>query len=159
MGKCYILSMLINSHFVLFRAFVLIALIACLSLSVQARDFEGGYAAYGAGSQPCSSYVAALKKGSGDVDYFVDWLIGYFSAFNVIMPNTYNILGESSFPSAQGWLDRHCRRYPKELFVNATARLTEVLYPTRYQSGLKDSYKKQASPAKPKLGDIKKFVK
>jgi len=143
------------------KSLALIILILAISPSAQARDFEGGYAVYGAGAQPCSKYVAALKQGNQELDYFVDWLIGYFSAFNVIMPNTYNILGESSFPSAQGWLDRHCRRYPKELFVNATARLTEVLYPTRYQSGLKNSSKKGASSAKPrpKLRDVKKFVK
>jgi len=132
-----------------------------VSLPIQARDFEGGYAAYGAGAEPCSRYVLAMEKGTNDVDFFTNWLIGYFSAFNVIMPNTYNILGESDFPSAQGWLDRHCRRYPKELFVNAAARLTEVLYPTRYQSGLKGDSKQTTAPAKPKakFGDIKKFVK
>ena len=142
---------------IILKSVALTVLIQAVSLPAHARDFEGGYAAYGAGAKSCSIYLKALKKGGRESDYFADWLIGYLSAFNVIMPNTYNILGESSFASSQEWLVRNCRRYPKELFVNAAARLTETLYPMRYQSSLKNTPEKVAP--KPKLGDIKKFVK
>jgi hypothetical protein len=120
-----------------------------------ARDFEDAYAVYAAGAEPCKHYTIAVKKGGRSQDYFVDWLIGYLSAFNVIMPETHNILGEMDFASAQGWLERHCRRYPNELFVNATARLTEVLYPMRYKSGLKKPAPKTPAKPKRKLSDIK----
>lgn len=111
---------------------------ACLSVtSVQARDFEDSYAVFGVGAQPCSVYLAAGKKGSADLDVFNDWIMGYLSAFNVIVPNTYNILGDMDFPTVQVWLQNHCQKFPRELFINAVARLTEVLYPTRYESGLK----------------------
>ena len=101
-----------------------------------ARDFEGGYAVYGAGSESCKSYLESMKKGVKQ-DYFIDWTIGYLTAFNVIMPNTYNVLGESGFAESQGWLARHWNRYPKQLYINAVIKLTEVLYPLRYQSGMK----------------------
>ena len=115
-------------------------LISILLLShsiVQARDYEDGYAVYAAGSNTCSQYLAAEQQGGVDYDYFINWIIGYFSAFNVIMPNTYDILGENEFSMVQNWLNNHCQKFPKELFVNAVARVTEVLYPTRYQSSLK----------------------
>jgi len=115
-----------------------------------ARDFEGGYAVYGAGGETCKAYLKSVKTGARQ-DYFIDWTIGYLTAFNVIMPNTYNILGESDFASAQGWLTRHCNRYKNQLFINAAIKLTEVLYPLRYQSGLK-------KPA-PSLKDVGKAVK
>ncbi len=105
---------------------------------LQARDFENAYAVYAAGSKTCSQYLAAEKQGGADYDYFINWLIGYFSAFNVIMPNTYDILGENEFSMVQTWLNDHCTKFPREPFVNATARVTEVLYPTRYQSSLKN---------------------
>ena len=142
------------------RLFLPVFLLLTISLPASARDFENAYAVYAAGAEPCKHYTMAMKKGGRAQDYFSDWLIGYLSAFNVIMPDTHNILGEMDFASAQGWLQRHCARYPNELFVNATARLTEVLYPTRFKSGLKDSAAKntnipaQAKP-KPKLSDIK----
>lgn len=80
-----------------------------------------------------------MERGGPEQDFFIDWVIGYLSAFNVIMPSTYDILGESEFTTSQRWLENHCEKFPRELFVNAVARLTEVLYPMRYQSGLKES--------------------
>ena len=130
----------------LLRLLLPVLMMLLISLPSSARDFENAYAVYAAGAEPCKNYTQAVAKGGRSHDYFVDWLIGYLSAFNVIMPDTHNILGELDFPSAQGWLERHCGRYPNELFVNATARLTEVLYPTRYKSGLKAS-------AQPKVGN------
>ncbi|MCW9014693.1 MAG: hypothetical protein OQL06_12990 [Gammaproteobacteria bacterium] len=126
-----------------------------------ARDFEDGYAVYGAGAQACSTYLQAIKKGGKEEDFFIDWMIGYLSAFNVIMPNTYDILGETDFATSQRWLENHCRQYPRELFVNAMARLTEILYPTRYQSGLKKPPVKDNKPAKPTpaLKDVSKALK
>ncbi len=120
------------------------------NLSAIARDFEGGYAVYGAGGDSCKSYLTSMKTGERQ-DYFIDWTIGYLTAFNVIMPNTYNILGESDFAEAQGWLQRHCNRYKNQLYINALIKLTEVLFPVRYQSGMK---KPAAS-----LKDVGKAVK
>lgn len=107
-----------------------------------ARDFEGSYAVYGAGSDSCHQYIGSMKNGGKEQDYFIDWMIGYLSAFNVIMPNTYNILGETGFDAAQLWLQRRCEKYPKEPFITAMIKLTEVLYSMRHQSGLK----KQPAP-------------
>jgi len=118
----------------------------CFTLAM-ARDFEGGYAVYGAGAQSCANYLKSMKSGQQQ-DYFIDWTIGYLTAFNVIMPNTYHILGESDFAESQGWLQRHCNRYPKQLYINAVIKLTEVLYPLRYQSGMKSAPKKPARSLK-----------
>ena len=143
------------------RICVLVIGIGFFSSTALARDFEDGYATYGAGAQPCSTYLMALKKGGNELDFFVDWMIGYMSAFNVIMPNTYDILGETEFPTTQRWLENHCRKYPRELFVNGMARLTEILYPTRYQSGLKNPPASENKPAKPApaLKDVSKALK
>jgi len=128
-----------------------------------ARDFEDSYAVYGAGADNCALYLDSMKKGGKEQDYFIDWTIGYLSAFNVIMPNTYNVLGETDFPTTQRWLERHCLKYPRELFINAVIKLTEVLYPMRYQSGLKNppSVPQSAPVRKPaaNLKDVSKAVK
>lgn len=108
-----------------------------LSQPAMGRDFEGGYAVYGAGGESCKTYLKSMKSGGRKQDYFIDWTIGYLTAFNVIMPSTYNILGESDFAESQGWLQRHCGRYPKQLYTNALIKLTQVLYPLRFQSGMK----------------------
>ena len=100
---------------------------------LQARDAEDNYAVYGAGSEPCQLYLEAMRRGGKELDYFVDWSVGYLSSFNVVMPDTYNVLGQTSFPEAQRWLQTHCRKYPNELFINAMIKLTGVLYPLRDQ--------------------------
>ena len=140
----------------------LLIMLVCsvLSLPLQARDFEDAYAVYGAGAQPCSTYLTAISQGGKEEDFFIDWMIGYLSAFNVIMPDTYDILGDNGFPLAQRWMEDHCRKFPRELFVNAMARLTEVLYPTRFQAGLKsppvsDAPVPQSTKPAPQLKDIK----
>ncbi|TNF36099.1 MAG: hypothetical protein EP315_04650 [Gammaproteobacteria bacterium] len=145
------------------KRFLPLVLMVVMSLPAQARDFEDAYAVYGAGAQPCSTFVAASEQGGREQDFFLDWMIGYLSAFNVIMPETYDILGDNGFPLAQRWLEDHCRKFPRELFVNAMARLTEVLYPTRYQAGLKNppapDTATSATPADtkpaPQLKDVK----
>ncbi len=114
-----------------------VLMVFLLSLPLQARDFEDKYAVFGAGGESCSLYLQAMNKGGKELDYFIDWSVGYISAFNVIMPETYDLFGETDFPTAQGWLQRHCKRYPNELFIHAMIKLTEVLYPVRYQSSLK----------------------
>ena len=135
-------------------------LLFTLSQQVIARDFEGGYAVYGAGGDNCKAYLNSMETGGRKQDYFIDYMIGYLTAFNVIMPNTYNILGESEFSESQGWLQRHCNRYPKQLYITALIKLTEVLYPLRYQAGLKKSdMKKPATAVKPILKDVSKTVK
>ena len=143
-----------------FRQLGVSILLVIMSVStVKARDFEDNYAVYGAGAQPCSVYLLSMEKGEKEQDFFVDWVIGYLSAFNLIMPDTYNIMGETDFPTIQRWLQEHCRKYPRELFINAVARLTEVLYPARHQAGLRNP--PSGNPAqvdtskKPKLSDIK----
>jgi len=120
-----------------------------LSSSIYARDFEEGYAVYGAGGESCKTYLKSMQTGQKQ-DYFIDWTIGYLTAFNVIMPNTYNILGESTFADSQGWLQRHCNRYKNQLYINAVIKLTEVLYPLRYESGMKK--------AAPSIKDVGKAV-
>ncbi|HEY9200178.1 MAG TPA: hypothetical protein VIQ81_01160 [Gammaproteobacteria bacterium] len=128
---------------------LLISGLLAASFSASARDFENSYAVYGAGGDSCSTYLEAMEKGDRELDYFVDWVIGYFSAFNVIMPSTYDLLGETDFPTAQRWLERDCRRYPKQLFITAVIKLSEVLYPMRYQSGLKPGVAGAAPAAEP----------
>ena len=140
---------------IIFTFFVLVLFKSLFLQPVMARDFESGYAVYGAGSDNCQAYLNSMKQGSKQRDYFIDWTIGYLSAFNVIMPNTYNILGESEFADAQGWLQRDCGRYPKQLYIDAVIKLTGVLYPLRYQSGMKTL----PPVPKPSLKDVGKAVK
>ena len=134
---------------------ILLMFCLLLSFTAQSRDFEGGYAAYGAGARTCAEYTQATKAGGAKENFYLDWVIGYFSAFNVIIPETYDILGDLEFPKVQEWLDVRCEKYPRELFINSVAKMTTILYPTRYKSGLK---KAPQAPAR-SLNSVSKAVK
>lgn len=83
---------------------LLITGLLAASFSASARDFEDSYAVYGAGGDNCSTYLEAMEKGGKELDYFIDWVVGYFSAFNVIMPSTYDLMGKPIFPPRNaGW--------------------------------------------------------
>ena len=110
------------------RSLVCLLLLAVTQLSV-ARDFENNYAVYGAGGDSCGMYLKSMKKGGKQLDYFIDWTVGYLAAFNVIMPSTYDVLGETDFPAAQMWLERHCKRYPKRAVYQCSDQVDRCALP------------------------------
>lgn len=126
----------LTGNTMLTRCLILLCLMMTAQISI-ARDFEDAYAVYGAGAENCELYLESMRKGGREQDYFIDFVIGYLTAFNVIMPQTYNLLGETDFPTSQRWLERDCQKYPKQPFITSVIKLTEVLYPMRYQAGLK----------------------
>lgn len=106
-------------------------LLLVFALPVKARDVGGDFAVLGIGSQPCAAYLKARRAhGEREQDY-VNWLLGYLSAFNLIVSHTYNILGENDINDALSWLDQQCLATPKTHFVNASAAMTEILYGQR----------------------------
>jgi hypothetical protein len=83
------------------------------------------------GGKSCEEYLRARHGGGRAQHDFTTWVQGYLSAFNLIVPNTYDILGNRDFDKAVQWLDRHCADNREVAFVNATALLTINLFPER----------------------------
>jgi len=104
---------------------------AALCTNLPAKDVDGRFAAFGPGARPCTAY-AAMRGGSDPLDRdWIAWLTGYLSAFNVIVPGTFNIVGDYSVEEVLAWLDQYCAAHPDERFANAAAALTVALYPER----------------------------
>lgn len=114
---------------------LLTALPAALLLSlqpVQAKDVKDRHAAIGPGADQCANFTAARRGNPGkEYDYRL-FISGYFSAFNVIVPNTYDIMGGKDMDELVRWMDDYCAARPNELFVNAVAQLTVAMYELRY---------------------------
>ena len=94
-----------------------------------ALDDDGEANIYGPGAGPCSAYVAARKGGSAQT--FEQWLDGYLSAVNLVLPDTYDILGDKKRETAVAWLDVYCTQNPDDAFGFAANRLAAYLYPNR----------------------------
>jgi hypothetical protein len=106
-------------------------LLLLFALPVKARDVGGDFAVLGMGGQPCADYLKARRAHAEREQNYVDWLLGYLSAFNLIVSHTYNVLGENDINDALSWLDQQCLATPKAHFVNASAVMTEVLFERR----------------------------
>ncbi|MEM7206547.1 MAG: hypothetical protein AAF434_01870 [Pseudomonadota bacterium] len=107
-------------------------ILACtFSLPAIAKDSDGEHAVFGAGSEQCDTYLKARRAGPDASRPFVEWTFAYFSAFNVLVNNTYNIVGEREARDVMNWLDNYCGGSRRSLFVTAVADLTQRLYPQR----------------------------
>ena len=102
-----------------------------LSLPAAGRDIGGDFAVLGIGGQSCAAYLQARREHAAQEQAYVTWMLGYLSAFNLIVDNTYNILGSNDINDALDWLDRQCAAAPHTPFVNAAAAMTEILHPVR----------------------------
>lgn len=119
--------------------YILAALAILMTSTIHAKDYKEQFATYGIGSEPCSSYTDARKRGGHIEDGYRQWLSGYVSAFNLIVSSTtFDIFGSTDFEGMIGWLDNRCTKYPRANLTNTVARFTEIVFP----------YRKQVKPGK-----------
>lgn len=88
----------------------------------------------------CSDYVGTRKdtspQGAVDNTAYHFWVAGWFSALNIVLPNTLSVLpsGSSSTEAAMMWLENYCKANPFDTFVAAVFALTDDLHPKRETS-------------------------
>lgn len=111
------------------RMFALILLLACQSS--MARDVNGNYATFGVGSQTCTEYLDARNSGGEPEQLYIEWTAGHLSAYNLLLVNTYNILGETSTFDMLAHLDSYCRQHQDAIYIQALAVQIELLYDVR----------------------------
>ena len=96
-----------------------------------ARDIDGHFAVLAPGGNSCGDYLTARSEAGESQWNYINWLSGYFSAFNQIVANTYNVMGDASADDILRRIDNRCRRNESELFINAAAAVTRQLYESR----------------------------
>ncbi len=102
------------------------------ALPALALDDDGDASLYGQGASNCAAYVAVRKGGKSAA--YAEWLDGYLSAVNLVLPDTYDIMGAKDREVAMAWLDRYCAGNPGDAFGFAANRLAAFLYPNRHAS-------------------------
>lgn len=106
-------------------------LAALCCTAAQAKDIGGEYAVHGVGAEPCTQYsTVRAQNGNLTLEYEI-WLSGFFSAFNLIVSNTYSIMGERGMDEFLVALDDYCAQRPDELFITAISTVTMVVFPDR----------------------------
>ena len=101
------------------------------SVVVSASDLKGRYWIYGVGRQTCATFLEARKTGGIAEISYKNWVSGYLTASNRSENDTYNLLGETDFQGAMLWIDRYCKKNPKNTVYMAMANMTAVMHKTR----------------------------
>lgn len=111
----------------------LLLLLLGLGVTVPAggRDVNDNYAVFGTGSGDCEDYLDARYRGGADELLYVEWTAGHLSAYNLLLDNTYNILGTTEPFDFMAQLDAWCRQNRDTPFTVAIARQLEVLFDER----------------------------
>ena len=76
---------------------IILLVLTCVTMipvSSQAVDSNGHYAIWGKGNKSCHSYN--ISKNTDEEQRFKDYIMGYLTAFNVQMPETYRITMNSA---------------------------------------------------------------
>lgn len=97
-----------------------------------AKDISGEFAVHGVGGEPCALYLEARAAGGGRLLEYEIWLSGYFSTFNLIVSNTYSIMGDRDMGHFLDALDQYCEARPEELFITAISTITMAVFHERH---------------------------
>lgn len=105
--------------------------LALVAAPAAARDVNGNYAVFGSGSGDCEDYLDARYRGGADELLYVEWTAGHLSAYNLLLDNTYNVLGTTNPFDFMARLDAWCRQHRDAAFTVAVARQMEDLFDER----------------------------
>jgi len=100
---------------------ILLAL-TCLTIipvSSQAADKNGHFAIWGKGNKSCHSYN--ISRNTDEEQRFKDYIMGFLTAFNIQMPETYRISGHMNLDEILAWLDDYCELKPILAFEQSLA--------------------------------------
>jgi hypothetical protein len=109
------------------------AALALVSVSAQAADSQGRYAAHGLGRTSCKRFVEVCEKGSDECKLTGTWVAGYLTAFNALNKDTFDILPWQQPELVAEGAFNLCKRNPDAALVQAVTEVVRVLYPQRVE--------------------------
>jgi hypothetical protein len=122
----------------------LVSIISFGSTGVFAMDKNGLYFAFGVGTRTCEDYVSFREKRLEPFtpeQYEVaarvvqHWLLGYLTAHNLYVRDTYNVMGDATMEQLEGWIESYCKSNQKKRFAEAVFAMVESLHPKRAVMG------------------------
>jgi hypothetical protein len=94
-----------------------------------ADDANGNHAVWGIGQESCHAFGKA--RAAGEVTEYKSYLMGYLTACNILIPETYNITGARDLNGVLSWLDEHCGKNPMDSFDRALGQMVSAFRDSR----------------------------
>jgi hypothetical protein len=111
----------------LMRSIGLLAFITMAPCS--GEDANGNHGVWGIGQSSCHSYNKARE--GGDYNGYKVYLMGYLTAYNSLIPDTYNITGTTDLNGVLAWLDRYCKKTAIDSYEHALKQMVTEMHETR----------------------------
>lgn len=98
-----------------------------------AMDQGGNHAVWGKGATSCHSYTGARSEGKEGKDgtAYRNFLMGFLTAANILMDETYSISGSKGLGEILLWLDEYCEEQPMSAFEAALSAFAADSYKQR----------------------------
>jgi len=99
---------------------------------VRAADADNQYAIWGPGESSCNAYNQA--RAADDAGKFKSYTMGYLTAYNTFVPDTYSITHSMDIDAVIAWLDGYCQKNQIETFESALHQLIEEMKEQRQKT-------------------------
>lgn len=90
----------------------------------RAADEDDKFLVWGVGGSSCNTYLNARAAGKARQESFTSYLMGYLTAYNTLVPDTYDIAGNMKADEMLLWLDGYCDDHKIVSFETAVHDLT-----------------------------------
>jgi hypothetical protein len=132
-----------------------LALLVCACFAVQSSpgwgaDAKGTFAVKGSGFETCQTYSTSREAKDPRYLAFRSWLNGYLTAYNQLVPETYDIAAGANLEQMAAQLDQFCRRNPTKNFVTAASTMIAAYRERRLRA---DPQAGAAQPSTPVTAD------
>lgn len=92
---------------------------------------NGEFAIKDAGKADCSSFIAAKNSGGEEYGRFSGWLMGYISAYNQVMPETFDIAPWQEMDLLMALMQNFCEKNGDTKYLPAAAGLISIIKPMK----------------------------
>lgn len=96
-----------------------------------AADRNGDFFLRGLGTATCQTYLAERSNNTATYYLFRSWINGYLSAYNQMVPDTYDILPDATIGGIANGIEAVCREQPQQNLWSAVASLTNAFASNR----------------------------
>lgn len=102
-----------------------------------AADANKRFSVRGVGTTTCSKYLETRNLEVSKSEQYANWLTGFFTAYNWLQPNTYDIAPASEYNQTGllRFLDLYCGKNPKKKVVDAAVAFVKAIYDKRDKTG------------------------
>jgi hypothetical protein len=113
------------------RLSLVVALLFAAATAAQAADEQGRFAVKGPGLATCKDFTEHLQQKSQNFYVMGGWLLGFITAHNLHMKETYDAASWQSGELLIGLMENYCKQRPEDRFAEGTIKLVRVLMQSR----------------------------